>query len=296
VADFNATPTSGLFPLDVSFFDNSTGRPSNWTWTFGAGQGGSNEQNPEHTYPTKGHYTVRLKACNFCGCDWENRTSYIKVGDPNLTFAAGSTIVLPNGTIIVPTNDTTPLNLFLQETENGLSGYDLFVFFGDTAAGNITPPVKFPAWAANKSVGSLPAPNVTIKAVDMFDQVNPGATNVLLASLNLTGLEPIAMWFNVTPNELDDDFGNPISTNNIPANIKIVRLLPFPSKVNAPKDPFGNQIYWDVNGNGNIDFNDVTTYFQNMQWIRDNQYVPFFDYNGNGLIDFNDLILLFQQV
>jgi PKD repeat protein len=130
----------------------------------------------------------------------------------------------------------------------------------------------------------------------MFDQVNPGATNVLLASLNLTGLEPMVMWFNVTPNELDDDFGNPISTNNMPANIKIVRLLPFPNKVNAPKDPFGNQMYWDVNGNGNIDFNDVTTYFQNMQWIRDNQYVPFFDYNGNGLVDFNDLILLFQQV
>jgi PKD repeat protein len=296
VADFNATPTSGLFPLDVSFFDNSTGRPSNWTWLFGANQGGSNEQNPEHTYLTKGHYTVRLQACNFCGCDWENRTAYIKVGDPNLSFAAGSTMVLPNGTIIVPTNDTTPLNLFLQETENGLSGYDLFVFFGDTEAGNITPPVKFPAWATNKSTGPLPAPNVTIKAVDMFDQVNPGATNVLLASLNLTGLEPMVMWFNVTPNELDDDFGNPISTNNMPANIKIVRLLPFPNKVNAPKDPFGNQMYWDVNGNGNIDFNDVTTYFQNMQWIRDNQYVPFFDYNGNGLVDFNDLILLFQQV
>jgi PKD repeat protein len=76
----------------------------------------------------------------------------------------------------------------------------------------------------------------------------------------------------------------------------VVRLLPFPGKVNVPKDPNGDQVYWDVNGNGRIDFNDVTTFFQNMQWIRDTQYVPFFDYNGNGLIDFADLILLFHEV
>ncbi len=51
-----------------------------------------------------------------------------------------------------------------------------------------------------------------------------------------------------------------------------------------------------MNGNGAIDFADVVKYFQNMQWIRDNQYWPFFDYNNNGLIDFADLIMLFNKV
>jgi PKD repeat protein len=289
-ADFNATPTSGLIPLDVQFFDNSTGRPSNWTWTFGAQQGGSNEQNPEHTYTTKGSYKVKLEACNFCGCDNETKNAYIQAGIPNLYFSPD--------TLVVPTNDTTPITLYLQEAENGLSGYNLTVFWLDSVHGNITA-VQFPPWATNKTKTPLPDYIVNITAVDMLNQVNPGATNITLATLDLEGnistfMSTIDM--NVSVNELDDDFGNLINTNNIPATITVVRLLPFPNKVKPPTDPFDDQVYWDVNGNGKIDFNDVTTFFQNMQWIRDNQYEPFFDYNGNGNIDFADLILLFNKV
>jgi PKD repeat protein len=290
VADFNATPTSGLIPLDVHFFDNSTGRPSNWTWTFGSGQGGSNLQNPEHTYTTKGSYKVKLEACNFCGCDNVTKNAYIKAGIPNLYFSPD--------TLVVPTNDTTPITLYLQEAENGLSGYNLTVYWLDSVHGNINT-VQFPPWAGNKTHTPLPDYIVGITAVDMLNQVNPGATNISLAMFDLEGNISTFMStidFNVSVNELDDDFGNPIYTNNIPATITVVRLLPFPNKNKPPTDPFDDQIYWDVNGNGRIDFNDVTTYFQNMQWIRDNQYIPFFDYNGNGNIDFADLILLFNKV
>jgi len=296
VADFNATPISGLVPLDVNFFDNSSGRPSTWFWRFGSGEGTSTDQNPEHTYNTKGAYTVRLEACNFCGCDWENKTAYIKAGVPNLSF-------MPDD-LIVPTNDTTPIELYLQVAESGLSGYDLKVQWGDSVHGNITS-VKFPTWAYNQTVtGSLPAYMAEIKAVDLFNAITPGATNILLGTFNLTGRDfiptyPSTIWFNVSlVNELDDNFGNPIYTNNLPATITVVRLLPFPGPniAGPPTDPDGDQKYWDVNGNGWIDFADVVKYFQNMQWIRDNQYKPFFDYNGNGLIDFADLIMLFNKV
>ncbi|NTV00418.1 MAG: hypothetical protein HGA55_04765, partial [Methanoregulaceae archaeon] len=64
----------------------------------------------------------------------------------------------------------------------------------------------------------------------------------------------------------------------------------------APSDPDGDGSYEDLNGNGHTDFADVILYFQNMDWIEDNQPQGCFDYNGNGLIDFNDLILLFQEV
>ena len=237
-----------------------------------------------------------MEACNFCGCAWKNESDYIKVGDPNLSFMKGSTKVTTEGRIVIPTNDTTPLYLFLQEADNGLSGYDLYLRFGDTVAGNITDPVKFPAWADINTSTPLPGPDVTIVAVNLTGTgVSVGSTNVLLATLNLTGLTPMKIWFNVTPNQLDDKFGFPISTNNIPAELEVVRLLPFPGK-SIPIDPDGDQLYWDVNGNGYIDFNDVITYFQNMQWIRDNQYGPFFDYNSNTFIDFNDVVLLFLKV
>ena len=290
------TPPHGLVPLQVNFFDNSTNRPSNWTWFFGAGEGNSTAQNPSHTYTTKGHFDVEMEACNFCGCAWKNASDFVKVGDPNLSFMKGSTKVTTDGRIVIPTNDTTPLYLFLQEADNGLSGYDLYLRFGDTVAGNITDPVKFPGWADINTSTPLPGPDVTIVAVNLTGTgVSVGSTNVLLATLNLTGLTPMKIWFNVTPNQLDDKFGFPISTNNIPAELEVVRLLPFPGK-SIPIDPDGDQLYWDVNGNGYIDFNDVITYFQNMQWIRDNQYVPFFDYNSNTFIDFNDVVLLFLKV
>ena len=305
VADFYAIPTAGLAPLDVNFFDNSTGRPSSWYWMFGAQQGNSTDQNSSHTYNDKGHYRVRLQVCNFCGDDWENKSAYIKVGDPNLSFMKGITKVTPEGRIVVPTNDTTPLFLFLQVAENGLSGYNLYTRFGDTSAGNITDPVKLPAWAnpALSNSTPLPGPDVTINAIDLTGiAVPPGSPNVLLATFNLTGLTPMKIWFNVTPNQLHDQIGNPISTTSIPAELEIVRLLPFPGKSSVPTDPYGDQFYWNVNGivNGTecIDFNDVITYYQAMNsgWIQANQYIPFFDYNGNGIIDNNDVIRLFQKV
>jgi PKD repeat protein len=162
--------------------------------------------------------------------------------------------------------------------------------------------VMFPPWAANTSVSTLPYYLVRAKALDLGDDVNPGDMNILLGTFNLKG--NISTFtsnidFNVAVNRLDDDgaFG-PIDTNSVPANLTVVQLLPFPGKMAPywPKDPYGDQIYWDVNGNGDIDFNDVTTYFQNMDWIEDNQYIPFFDYNGNSYIDFNDVILLFHEV
>lgn len=57
------------------------------------------------------------------------------------------------------------------------------------------------------------------------------------------------------------------------------------------------RLYWDLNGNGDVDFNDVILYFNYMWWIElpQNEPMVLFDYNINGRIDFNDLILLYQR-
>ncbi len=303
VADFYANPLSGLIPLTVNFFDNSSGRPDNWTWSYRndtVWKKFATAQNSTYTFSSKGAYDIKLKTCNFCGCnETKPKNNYIKAGVPNLSFAAGTTMVLPDGTIIVPTNDTTPLGLYLQEASDGLSGFDLNVFWGDSVHGDIMS-VLFPAWASNTSTSTLPYYLTQVRALDLRDDVNPGDMNILLSTFNLKGnisTFTSTIWFNVTVNRLDDDgtYG-PIDTNSVPATITVVSLLPFPGKTNPPTDPYGDQIYWDVNGINGIDFNDVVTYFQNMDWIEDNQYIPFFDYNGNTFIDFNDVIVLFHEV
>jgi PKD repeat protein len=77
---------------------------------------------------------------------------------------------------------------------------------------------------------------------------------------------------------------------------KISPLLPvFPGCINLPTDLNSDGLYEDINGNGRLDFADVVTYFNNMQWIRDNGLTAYFDYNRNGRIDFSDVVDLFNM-
>jgi PKD repeat protein len=71
-------------------------------------------------------------------------------------------------------------------------------------------------------------------------------------------------------------------------------VVPIPGGVGAPMDLDGDGRYEDVNGNGRLDFADVTLYFNQMTWIAANEPLAPFDYNGNGRIDFADVTWLFN--
>ena len=86
-AAFTGAPTSGTFPLSVSFSDQSTGQPTSWSWNFGDG-GTSTAQNPSHTYTTAGSFTVTLTATNAQGSDGDTKTNYISVSNPASTYAS----------------------------------------------------------------------------------------------------------------------------------------------------------------------------------------------------------------
>lgn len=75
-ANFSASTTSGIIPLEVQFTDHSTGTPASWSWDFGDGTNAT-AQNPSHTYTTAGTYTVILTVSNAAGTD--TATSTIRV-------------------------------------------------------------------------------------------------------------------------------------------------------------------------------------------------------------------------
>jgi PKD repeat protein len=75
VANFNANVTSGYAPLTVQFTDLSE-NVTGLNWNFGDGNS-STEQNPMHTYPIAGNYTVNLTANN--GNDTNSKTIPINV-------------------------------------------------------------------------------------------------------------------------------------------------------------------------------------------------------------------------
>jgi PKD repeat protein len=63
-----------------------------------------------------------------------------------------------------------------------------------------------------------------------------------------------------------------------------------------PQDLNSDGLYEDLNGNGALDFNDVVLFFNQMDWIAEDEPISAFDFNQNGEIDFNDIVLLFNQL
>ncbi len=91
VADFEAFPTTGSIPLDVTFTDESYPNILSWEWDFGDNET-SVLQNPIHTYETAGTFSVSLTVINMFGTDTITKVDYIHVTsiplDPptNLTY------------------------------------------------------------------------------------------------------------------------------------------------------------------------------------------------------------------
>jgi PKD repeat protein len=135
-ADFNATPTSGLAPLQVSFTDTSTSYDgiAGWTWNFGDGQS-SEEQNPNHVYAADGTYTVILMVLEEDGSDdVKTKMNYITVTDtaPKADFSYSQ--------------DTAPLTISF--TDQSTSYDEIVSWFWDFGDGQTSteqnPTHKFP--------------------------------------------------------------------------------------------------------------------------------------------------------
>ncbi len=92
VANFDATPTSGLRPLSVGFQDLSSGTITGWSWSFGDGTT-SALQNPAKTYDTAGVYSVSLTTTGPGGSDSLTRTNYVTVDElaPIASFTGAPT-------------------------------------------------------------------------------------------------------------------------------------------------------------------------------------------------------------
>ena len=76
----------------------------------------------------------------------------------------------------------------------------------------------------------------------------------------------------------------------------IVVLKPFPGCTNLPTDPDNDGLYEDINGNGRQDFHDVVVFYENLEWVPDNEPVECFDFNGNKRIDFDDIVKLYEEL
>ncbi|RJS72965.1 hypothetical protein CW714_03880, partial [Methanophagales archaeon] len=105
---------------------------------------------------------------------------------------------------------TTTVNITLDTAPNGLSGYNITVYLSNPEIAEIVS-VEFPGWAIINDNSTLPADTFWMKAVDLNEQVQSGATNVNLGKLIIKGEAQGESNINATVTKMDDDDGYPIS-------------------------------------------------------------------------------------
>ncbi len=119
VADFSATPLTGMAPMEVSFTNTSV-YATDYLWHFGDGES-TTDLAPSHTYAASGVYTVSLQALNGGGSDWITRTSYITAHQgPIASFAVTQRIGVGPLTVAF-TNTSQYANTFLWDYGDGVT-------------------------------------------------------------------------------------------------------------------------------------------------------------------------------
>ncbi len=305
----------------VHFIDTSTGHPDRWFWDFGDFTT-STDQNPIHRFMTAGIFAVKLIATYGAGTDTEVKSRYITVypvaqmgvdlsdgaapmtvhftdrsyGSPSSRlwdFGDGSTSIEQNPIHTYPFGGTYMVTL----TVEGVNGEPIdraaatlsvtgapSASFTATPAGT-TPPVT--VTFQDRSIGQIDRWHWAFGDGTTADEQNPVHTYAIGGTYAAT--LTTSNRFGSSSTTLQVHAGDPPYT-------PVPGVIPLPGQSAPPTDPHRERLYKDLNGNGGIDFDDVVLYFNNMDWINDNEPGSAFDFNSNGGIDFNDVVLLFNQL
>jgi hypothetical protein len=124
---------------------------------------------------------------------------------------------------IASVGGTASVPIVLASAPDGISGYTLTAALGDPSVAEITA-VAFPDWAGMTSGPAVPAGQVLLQAVDMSMQVPPGATNLTLATLTVTGRAAGTTGITVTPEPglgVQDRGGNLYAVTAVPGTLAV---------------------------------------------------------------------------
>ncbi len=118
--------------------------------------------------------------------------------------------------------NTTTLDLTLGSSARGLSGFDIDISIDSPSLIQITG-VTFPSYGLT-NVEGLNTPAVSIRAVDLAGIATGALSNFRLASVTVLGLEAGEAILTLTVNAVDDDEGNPISVDPLPARVRTAHV------------------------------------------------------------------------
>ncbi len=137
--------------------------------------------------------------------------------------------------------------------------------------------------------------SVELSFVDVGGAVQPGATDVPLATLDVVGRGTGTADLQVSVDRFQAENGDDleVATRN---GLVVVGPPQVPGGAAPPTDPDGDRRYEDVNGNGRMDYDDVVTLFESFESDAVGMNVAAYDFNDNGKLDFDDVVELYEEV
>ncbi|WP_246984633.1 alkaline phosphatase PhoX [Halorientalis marina] len=138
---------------------------------------------------------------------------------------------------------------------------------------------------------------ITVRAADIENAVEPGDMNVTLATLEVEGTGAGTTDLRVNVEDMDDEAGA-----DIEAQERSGIVITGPPAIGGapggrpPTDPDGDGFYEDVNGNGRMDYDDVTLLFEEFESDAVTMNVDAYDFNENGQLDYDDVVDLYEEI
>ncbi len=195
--------------------------------------------------------------------------------------------------VSVSKGETGKAEVSIDEVPNdGLSYANLTVNIANSSVAQVQD-VSFPSWTVLSQNSSTPSSTLCFKVGDLDDNVNPGDTDVSLATLTVGGLENGTSSLDLTLNSFQDESYNDIKGEISTTSGTITVGQQGPSWSN---DLDQDGLYEDVDGSGAKNFGDVIALFNNFDSSQYQDYRSCFDFNGDGNLNFGDIIGLFNSL
>jgi secreted PhoX family phosphatase len=197
--------------------------------------------------------------------------------------------------VAVGQGESVEADIVARHVPDGIAGGKFSLTVADPDVVEITS-ASFP-----DAVGLSDAPTIsddgsvaTFKFSDINGAMQAEGTEFTLATVTLTGTGAGVTDLD-TAGALDDDAGQSIDVE-ARSGLAITGPPSIGTGDTTPKDPDGDGLYEDVNGNGRVDYEDVVLLFNNLDSNNVSSNVRAFDFNQNDRLDFDDINTLYQEV
>jgi PKD repeat protein len=262
----SAEPTvGGEVRFNASGSTDTNGAIASYSWDFDDdGQSDANGETATHTFQESGTHDVTL----------------------TVTDADGFSATITQQVQVEPPETTTQLAVRLSNTTGGFQNADITLDTPTTIT-ETTSPLSPDIYA-----GGTGEQSVSVRIADLNNQITTDDTDPMIFLVTLQGdVDPGEVSLTVT--SATADTGKSLSATAF--QIAPGALFTEPVVTDAagpPQDPDSDGLYEDVNGDGEMTFEDAVTLAFVSGNNLSNQQISALDFDENGSLDFQDAVAL----